>query len=512
MKVVHITFQLPAGGGVYSPAVADQELELPAHTVYDTVPYNSVARTVTYVDRLAAIGRLLGIPTAEPNGSRVLELGCGDGGNLIPMALSLPGSECVGLDLAPSAIQRGMAAASEVGVENVSLSQADIATVGADAGDFDYVIAHGVYSWVPPAVRQALLRVIRERLRPNGIAFVSYNALPGDHIRGVVRQMMRMHTAGIADPRLKLQQARALLQLLAKAPGDAGDVYRPLLQSEVGRAMQSSDELLFHDDLADISQPFFFSEFMAAAQAAGLQFAAEANFHSMSLSALPEDLATLLGDLSTHDLIAKEQYLDFLTCRGFRQTLLCHQELELRRDVDTDRMRQFRFFSEAQREDEGGGQSIVAFRHRNGSALRTDNPMTVRALDSLIAAIPRSIAFEDLARIAGADSPDEQEALANVLFQTFSVGLVDLRLFEPAIVLSVSERPVASPWARHRASKGRVVNLYHELIELDEAAQKLLPFADGTRTLPQLAAAAGLEEAAAKTTLGELARLGLLTG
>jgi methyltransferase-like protein/SAM-dependent methyltransferase len=479
-------------------------------TQYDIVPYRSAARTASHIDRIAALGRLLGMHSAHPNSARVLELGCGDGGNLIPMALSLPGSEFVGVDLSASAVARGVAAAEAAGVTNVSLRQGDIAAIGAEVGEFDYVIAHGVYSWVPAPVRAALLRLIRERMRPQGLAFVSYNALPGDHIRGVVRQMMRMHTAHITDPTRKLQQARALLQLLQQVPGAAGDVYRPLLQSEIGRALLASDDLLYHDDLADISQPFFFTEFMSAAQAAGLQFASEAVFHAMNINALPPELAAMLGELGQHDLIAKEQYLDFITCRGFRQTLLCHEEVALKRAIDAERIAQFRFFCEAQREAPVEGQPGVSFRHRNGSALRTDHALTIQALDALITANPRSVPFDELAAGTGATSAEDREVLASVLFQAFSAGVTELRLHEPQITVAVSERPAASAWARHTASSGRAPNLYHELIELDEPAKQLLPFADGTRSLPELAAAARLDVDGARKTLGELAKLGLL--
>ena len=359
-------------------------------------------------------------------------------------------------------------------------------------------------------VRTALLRLVRERMHPHGLAFISYNALPGDHIRGVVRQMMRMHTSGIDDPRKKLEQARALLQLLAEAPGDAGDVYRPLLRSEVGRAMQASDELLFHDDLADISQPFFVTEFVAAARSAGLQFASEAIYHSMNINRLPPEQAKLLADLGSRDLIAKEQYLDFLTCRGFRQTLLCHQEIELQRDVDLERLAQFRFFCEATRAEPAADQPGVTFRHRNGSALRTDHGQGIRAIDALIAANPRSIPFWELAARAGADSAESREALANILLQSFSVGVTELRLHEPSIAVTVSERPEASAWARHVATTGRAANAYHEIIELDEPARKLLPLADGSRTVSELAGRAAIDESAAATSLHELAHLGLL--
>lgn len=475
-------------------------------TAYDVVPYYSVARTGTNVDRLAALGRMLGIATADPNACRVLELGCGDGGNVLPMALSMPGSSFVGIDLSPAAVERARHAAAETGIGNASFLQGDIRALPPELTEFDYVIAHGVYSWVPPEVRAALLRAVRERMRPGGVAFVSYNALPGDHIRGVVRGMMKMHTAHITDPRKRLEQARALLALLARVPGEAGDVYRPLLQSEVGRAMQSSDELLYHDDLADISQPFYFSEFMGAAAAEGLQFLCEADFSSMSVETLPGDIADLLRGLAAHDLIAKEQYLDFLTCRGFRQTLLCHSETPVDRGVTTERLRQLRFVCEAKRTEVEGPPE---FKHRNGSALRTDEPVLLAAMERLIAENPLSVAFDDLAAGSGALSAEQVETLAHALFRAFSAGVVDIRLHEPRVAVEPGDRPCASPWARRQAHHGRTANLYHEMVALDDPAQALLPLADGSRTVPELAAEAGITEAQAHTTLGELARLGL---
>jgi methyltransferase-like protein len=300
--------------------------------------------------------------------------------------------------------------------------------------------------------------------------------------------------------------------MLAQAPGDAGDVYRPLLQSDVGRALQGSDDLLFHDYLADISQPFFFSQFMGAATAAGLQFASEAVFHSMSVQALPAEVATMLGDLAERDIIAKEQYLDFVTCRAFRQTVLCHEEVQLRPDVDRERLEQFRFFSEAVRQEPEPGRDGVSFRHRNGSALRTDHPLALAAFDRLLAAQPRSVPFADLATDVGATTVEDRELLASVLFEAFSVGVIGMRLVEPQIVLELSERPTASAWARHLAPTGQATNLYHEVVELDDPARRLLPLADGSRPLTRLARDAGLEEADAVATLRRLATLGLLVG
>ncbi len=203
-------------------------------TPYDALPYISGARNATSVDRLATLGRLLALPVADPEACRVLELGCGDGGNLIPMAISFPGSEFLGVDLAPTAIARGRSAIEAVGLSNIRLLEASFGDVGDEFSGFDFIIAHGVYSWVPEAVREQLLAVIRARLRPAGIAFVSYNAQPGSQVRGVLRQMMLLHTRAITDPRTKIEQARALLRMLMHAPAEAADIYRPLLKSELG--------------------------------------------------------------------------------------------------------------------------------------------------------------------------------------------------------------------------------------------------------------------------------------
>lgn len=121
-----------------------------ASTAYDDVPYPSVPFPQTHPDRLATLATLFGMRTASVEGCRVLELGCGDGGNLIPMALVLPGSRFLGLDLAGEPIGRGRATINALGLRNVELRQEDLRafdrSVDADLEPFDFIIGHGVYS------------------------------------------------------------------------------------------------------------------------------------------------------------------------------------------------------------------------------------------------------------------------------------------------------------------------------------------------------------------------------
>ena len=100
------------------------------------------------------------------NRCRVLELGCTDGGNLLPMAATLPRSSFLGIDLSGRQIAAGQKMIERLGLENVELRQMDIADVGEDFGTFDYIICHGVYSWVPPPVQDKILEICARRLAP----------------------------------------------------------------------------------------------------------------------------------------------------------------------------------------------------------------------------------------------------------------------------------------------------------------------------------------------------------
>ncbi len=176
-----------------------------ASFAYDQVLYSSHALPQTHPDHLATLAMLFGMRPAPAESCRVLELGCGNGANLIPMALTLPGSRFAGIDLAgvPIAAARELAGRLELG--NIVFHQLDVTELSPGFGEFDYVIAHGLYSWAPPAVRDKLLAVCKANLAPHGVAYVSYNTYPGCHLRNMIREMLLYQTRDIADPELKTQ-------------------------------------------------------------------------------------------------------------------------------------------------------------------------------------------------------------------------------------------------------------------------------------------------------------------
>src|SRR5262245_38198622 len=310
---------------------------------YDEVPYNNCAILHTHPNRLAAMASLLGLRPAPVRQCRVLELGCGDGSNLIPMAHALPKSQFFGIDLAGRPIAKGQAMIADLGLENIALQQMDILDFPKNASEFDYIITHGIYSWVPEAVRDKVLEISKAHLAPQGVAFVSYNTYPGWRIRQMTREMMQYHVASCDGPLEKIQQSRALAKFLCDSADQETGSGR-LLAEEMREVLKRPEPGLYHDDLAPINEPVYFFQFVAHAGRHGLQFLAETQFTArQDVSATPE-MAETLNRLSA-DIIQREQYLDFLECRRFRQTLLCHDRVPVSHEINFDALKSLKYVS-----------------------------------------------------------------------------------------------------------------------------------------------------------------------
>jgi SAM-dependent methyltransferase len=419
-------------------------------SAYDRVPYPGHPFAQTHPDRLATVATLFGLRPADPAACRVLELGCGDGGNLVPMAYGLPGSSFTGLDLSTRAIAHAEELRQALGLANLELRQGDLTALG-ELGDFDYVVCHGVYSWVEPYVRDALLAACGAHLARHGVAYVSYDVFPGGHMREVTRQMLRWHLRGVEDPGERIAQARALLTAVAEAG-----------QPQAEWALRQGDAALFHDELAEHHEAVLFSDFVAHAARHGLRFLAEANLFEQSGS-LPAGLGA--------DLIAREQYLDFFAGRMFRQTLLCRAEVEPSPPAAA-RVRGMLAATTAEPVGEVG-PGRVEFRGPAGATLTTDHDGVKAALVRLRAAWPRPLPVAEL----------DGEAVCEVLLRAYAANVVELHVWAPALAAAPPERPLASALARLQAARGTLItNLWHVSVDVpDELGRRLIALLDGTR-------------------------------
>lgn len=400
------------------------------------------------------------------------------------MALALPRSEFVGVDVAARPIASATARAEQLSAANARFVRGDIRQLPAELGRFDYVVAHGVYSWVPPEPRDALLAACKRHLAPHGVAFVSYNAYPGSYLRDMARDMLRYHVAGLADPAEQVAQARALIDVVIDAAADT--TYAHALRDHLEHVRGRSDAVLFHDDLAEVNTPVYFHEFVAHAARHGLEFLAEAHLADSRMPPVPAHVHAALSALPD-DVLVREQYMDFVRNRMFRQTLLCHRETPVRRVLRAESLASL-WVASRLRTDAGAaaidGDGAVRFEGPEGAWVETSDVAYKRALDRLHRAWPAALRFSALAG-------DRPQRLGEALLEAHASRLVDLHVRPPAVATTAGERPVAFAVARRQAAEGNelVTSLRHENVRLDDAlGRELLARLDGTSDRNALAA------------------------
>jgi hypothetical protein len=442
---------------------------------YEAVPYPGHAFAQTHPDRLATLAALFGLDAAPPTACRLLEIGCGDGGNLLPMAVQLPQSRFVGIDSSPAAIALARDVAATLGLANVELLEVGIEDYEAAAASFDYVIAHGVFSWVPEPVRERLLALVAHALDEQGVGYVSYNALPGARVPQTLRELLALKLDRVHEPAERMAQARRLLALLA---GDDGQA--TVLGAEAAMLLDRPDALLYHDALAEINVPFFFHEFAALAAAHGLQYLAEANFLEMQGGMLPQDLQLEL--FAEDDVVRQEQLLDYVKVRRFRQTLLCRAERDLDRVLHVERIAGFGVSSPARGVVEDPARpGRVTFGVPGGSRLTTEHDAVVAVLQRAGERWPAAVRVRE---VLGEDaSREDLDTVGEALLRCYAANLVHLHVHPPQLVTRVSERPQASPLARLQVrDRDEIANLRHATVPVPDALSgRLLALLDGTR-------------------------------
>ncbi len=482
-------------------------MDPPAGTsLYDAVPYPGLAFAQTHPDRLATLGALFGLAAAPPASCRLLEVGCGDGGNLLPMAQALPQSRFVGIDSSRHAIAQACAVTEELELRNIAFEEVSIEDYETAAASFDYVVAHGVFSWVPEPVRDALLALTAHALSEHGIAFVSYNALPGARVPQTLRELLAIKLDGIDEPARRISEARRLLALLSGPDGRA-----TLLGAEAAVLLDRPDALLFHDVLAPVNQPFFFHEFAARARGHELQYLAEAHFAEMQGATLPHDLQLELA--ADGDLVRQEQLLDYVTVRRFRQTLLCHASIELDRTLRTEQIARFAVSSPVRAGVEDPARpGRVTFHAPGGARLTTEDEAVVAVLRRAGECWPAAVRVAD---VLGENPPRQVVAtVCEALMRGYAANLLGLHLHPPQMRTSAGERPLASPLARLQArSQEDIANLRHATVPVqDPLDRRLLTLLDGSRDRAALLAALGPAADAGRldATLARFARSALL--
>jgi 2-polyprenyl-3-methyl-5-hydroxy-6-metoxy-1,4-benzoquinol methylase len=430
---------------------------------YDRIPYRSLPYPLTRPAHVAAIAQTLGLALPAVTTARVLEIGCAGGGNIIPLAAAFPDARFVGIDLSPVQIGQARERAAAAGLANIEWRTGSVTEIDDQWGLFDYIICHGVYSWVPPEVRRAILRVAAERLSGNGAALVSYNVLPGWHLRRVARDAMLAHAAQFDDPVEKLAQARAFLEFLKEhAPEDTpnGQVVR----REATILADQSDDYVLHEFLELENSPCTVVEFVAAAEAAGLGYLGDCEYHTLLPGDRGPETAAQLRALAATP-VQLEHYIDLVIGRTFRQSILMKPAAvaQAQHGLGSAPLAGLhvaaRFVDMAQ----PGGPGPFVFKSPARRApnvfrtLTTDSPAIARALAALGNRWPASATPDELidaARVDDAPREAVAPAVLDLLFRLMTAGMLHLSTVPVRAGHADATRPRGWLLARADADRG----------------------------------------------------------
>ncbi len=480
---------------------------------YDQLHYIGKAYLQTHPDRLAALGRLHGMRPAPVDCCRVLELACGDGSNLIPLAYSLPGSAFEGVDLAAAPLAAGQRKAAAIGLTNLRLEACDLLEFPADAGQFDYVIAHGFYSWCPPPVRDKILAVCGAHLAPQGIAFVSFNAYPGYHAKDLQRQLMLYHLAHVTadSPTEQARHALGALDFVARSQPAANPYQtalteaRDLYAQEITGKGDAGLAWFHHDLLSTCNSPVYFHEFMQHADGHGLQYICDTFMRVQRHMEFPPETHRALQAMQS-DIITQEQYIDFIINVPFRQALLCRSEVVLERSLGPHLMQGLGVAGNLRlKPDENVTDGSDPNPQATETYLSPHGEVTVQEQDSkdvlrkIAAAWPGPVSFEALR--AQSTEPGTEKGLAEFLLGLYTGKFITFRTLARLSAIKPGERPEGSAVARLQAPAGPVVtNLDHDTVALEAPVRHLLGLLDGSRNRAEL-----LDRMRAWITSGEAA-------
>ena len=296
-------------------------------TIYSELGYKSMPFPYTTPATLEAYAALVGISAPNPKTARVLELGATYGGNIISQALFNPDATFVGIELSQEQVEKGNEVIANAGLINVSLIQSDIASIGSEIGTFDYIIAHGVYSWVDDGVKEALLRLINEHLAEDGIAYVSYNTYPGWHTMEEVRQLMMFSNRDKAQFNHKEKVLHG--KTIGSIVGSQILKYDNLKERNskflgaLRSVMQKDEYYVGHDHLEPNNDPVYFYQFNDHLGAHNLAYLCDADLTLSMVRSFDADIADTLDKLALNDHVAQEQYLDFMLDTTFRKSIIC---------------------------------------------------------------------------------------------------------------------------------------------------------------------------------------------
>ena len=310
-----------------------------AKEIYADLGYLSQPFPYASAPFLESYARLLGLSPAPASKARILEIGSSYGGNLISQALFYPQATFTGIEIAPTQVSVGKTYIDQLGITNLDLLEGDVNESHDHLGTYDYIIAHGFYSWVDEDTKDNFLRLCKEHLAENGILYISYNTYPGWHKMDSVRALLEFANKDIdtLNHREKVRHGKTVASKLGALMLEYDTVKNQqtsFLQS-LRQTLQKQDCYVGHDHLEPVNTPVYFHQCMDHMAEHGFTYLCDCDLNLSFPTVYDETLRTQLQVLAPHDPLAREQYIDFMLNTAFRKSLFTHKGATPKRITET---------------------------------------------------------------------------------------------------------------------------------------------------------------------------------
>ncbi|MEI6175318.1 MAG: class I SAM-dependent methyltransferase [Verrucomicrobiota bacterium] len=466
----------------------------PVYDLYQNQAYPAMSHPSTDPAVTAVAAKLAGLDSPDPSSARILEIGCASGHNLLPLAVRWPESRVTGIDFSKSAIEEACEIARIAGLTNIEFIEADLQTFdpGNDVS-YDFIICHGIYTWVPGAVRQALLDFCNARLSPQGSVMISYNTLPGWSLRksivDLVKQLSGKTSGGLSGSELE-----KILADLVMAAGNRTAYHRHFTQVLHDMLGQGGYFLTF-DDFGPINEPCTFLDFIAHTSRSGLRYLGESRLSENYPGSLAPDALEILQPLA-NDPHLFQQTIDVLTNRTFRHSLLCRADAPI--EPRSNAAMILKFAVRCPHVFERVPEGVRLLNHADEELARFEHPLSVAFFSALSQFSPETVPFHEVIVHMGEflsepfDFTRDLAPLVRLATDASRQGLISLRFAPVRFDASPPAMPNLGTLRLLAAEKGQpIIDAYHTPCLLDdERKRQIAILMDGSRTIDELTALA----------------------
>lgn len=422
----------------------------PIQELYESRVYPAMSHPLSDPAVSAVAAMLGGLQTRLPSQSRIIEIGCCSGLNLIPLAIRWPESRFAGIDLSENSVREARGLAAAAGVGNVEFHAVDLRDFTPAAGGYDFIIAHGFFSWVPDEVKAALLNFCGKNLAPDGVATISFNLECGWRARlPVIEKVRAIRQAGAADE-------MSALALLRSVTGPES----PEL-AIIDDMLAKGPEILAFDDFGPVNDPWPMDRFVRAAAAAGLRWLGESD-PGQNLPPQLDDRVLDQLRRETKDPLAFQIAADELAGRTFRSGVLCRADAPV-----TDRVSLGKVFELAVR-----------------TGFRPSDPDDQAVFDAIEARAPWCVPMKE---VMAALSGFARQDVTRRVYDGIHMGWILPRIEAVKFAVQPPDFPKLSPFRLECARrKLPLVDVWHRPCSFPAAHFEVLAAMDGTRDLADL--------------------------